>query len=161
MNGDDKTDIVVANRSIGTLALFFQTDRGVFDGTAPAVLRGLSTPSHVDVVDVDGDGNSDIVTGLTIFYQSDTTPGDFEQRPPLTLGSASPYYGSKLLIEDLNGDGTLDLLASAFNGTSVHYQRADGTFASPVPLPGVERNAAVGDLDADGDLDIVSAKGDP
>lgn len=98
--------------------------------------------------------------------------------PPLSLGTGyfdgllistrvgAGYYDEllyprELLSADFNGDGIDDLVA--INPHSSKYEiifsvgRGDGTFLTPVALPTTLKmsTAAFGDLDSDGDLDLV------
>lgn len=63
-----------------------------------------------------------------------------------------------MALEDLNGDGVLDLLLSE-GGGSVSIGNGNGTFrvAAGIPTAGFTYDLAVEDLNGDGFLDVVSA----
>jgi hypothetical protein len=67
---------------------------------------------------------------------------------------------STLLLEDLNDDGLLDLVATTSAGLEVRLGEPSARFGEPVNYGGDawplnNRQAAIGDVDGDGDLDIV------
>ena len=62
VDGDDRTDLVVANWGSGTVAVLFGDGHGGFSPTAGLRLRRLGSASCV-VGDFDGDGRRDIAVG--------------------------------------------------------------------------------------------------
>ena len=137
---------------------------------APAVTTGLAGSKSVEVGDIDGDGDADLLvaTGLNgsiVWYESD--------------GNTNPSYPVSHLIDnnildaahaslvDLDGDGDLDIIAAvrASASVAVWYENVGGlppvfvarTLGTIGPNNiGNRVNAArAGDLDGDGDLDVV------
>ncbi len=121
-------------------------------------------------VDVDGDGDQDLLVGETNgilhYYRNDGTAIS-PAYIPLT-GASNPFNGISLSLSlhpaltDLDGDGDYDALIGAWDGY-LHYYRNTGTATAPVftaaagPFDGVYFGngpvPAMGDLDGDGDLD--------
>jgi hypothetical protein len=175
LDGDGRLDIVTANSTGGTLAIFYQQASGGFLSSADVLLGGgsLGTPSSVAIGDFDGDGRPDIVcansaaNNLSIFLQSAT--GGFVGVVPQTIGSTpttkSPVH---VLAVDIDGDGDLDILCADNSGNDIALFLNPGNGVFPVnpsrslggstttPSP---KYLAVGDLDGDGDLDIAVACG--
>jgi hypothetical protein len=174
LDGDGRLDIVTANQVGRTLAIFHQSPTGGFASSPDVVLGGgtLGTPSALAIGDLDGDGDLDIVSAntsgnnLSVFFQA---PTGFIGVSPVTLGSgATTKSPVQVLAVDIDRDGDLDLVCVDNTGSDVTIFLNPGNGAFPtVPsrtlgssgsTPSV-RYAAVGDLDGDGDLDIVVACG--
>ncbi len=110
-----------------------------------------------DVADVDSDGHIDIVSGVA-WYQNDGTPT-----------SAMPEHafgGSDYAVAaDVDGDGDIDVVSLTQDATQVAWYENKTIHRSAkfVAAPAINTAAdgahsvAAGDLDGDGDLDVISA----
>ncbi|HEX9951076.1 MAG TPA: FG-GAP-like repeat-containing protein [Rubricoccaceae bacterium] len=135
------------------------------------------------LADLDGDGDPDLLvgseTGLDVsgrarlaFYRNigTATAPDFELADADYLSLAYDYGGYGPVAGDLDGDGDLDLLVGGFNGRFALLRNA-GTATAPAfaldaetagarGFGGVDAGqyarGALGDLDGDGDLDLVT-----
>lgn len=149
--------------------------------SASALRRELGTdrtrvsPVKVVIADIDGNGSPEIVSvdegqrDIAIFR----TTGVGSYREPgltITAGQAIPAP-SHLLPADLDGDGRVDLVAAGRRTDDVTWLRQVGAdrFAGlrvrvPAPAGPASRSgpvaAAAGDVDGDGEADIVTANYD-
>ena len=125
-----------------------------------AAVHTVSQPAlGVAVGDLDGDGIPDVAltsaTGgsVTIFYG--TGGGGFRTETRAIPGARVPK------IVDLDGDGHLDLVVSRQNGFTIFYGTSAGLSTTPVEIDttGLVDPVllAIGDVNSDGMLDIVSA----
>jgi len=133
----------------GTFTPLLVLDPGVF-------------PLSLDLADLDGDTNLDIVVagGLGVAVALGTGSG-FGFFGPIAAATAS----SHVVVADVDGDQVPDVLATDDHGlVRILRGRGDGTFvfAGTFPVGGTTALAgtepvAVGDLDGDGWPDLVSA----
>jgi hypothetical protein len=172
-NGDGKLDLVIpyynactadapgsglvfvpgnGDGTFGTPVAFAHSDTG---GIGLSLLAGdLNNDKKLDLVWFDG-----------ISWAVYLANGDGTFKPePLTISDMS---GQPLALGDVNGDGNPDLLVSildnsaAGNTAQIYAGKGDGTFQSTplyaVPLPNSIEVffAAIGDVNADGNPDLV------
>lgn len=155
----------------------------LFDSFAANPLTGLDagTFSTIAAGDLDGDGDPDFVaseafaSGQIRYYQNTGTAVS----PVLVerVGVANPFTGLVsgwtpiLALGDLDSDGDLDLLSGDAYGGPLHYFQNTGTTIAPTfvelvgganpanNVTGYRSAPALGDVDHDGDLDIVIGSG--
>ncbi len=118
--------------------------------------RSVSAPGTGPIAagDVNGDGRPDIVaaedTGqLMVYYQTDA---GLPFAPIALQGSIA----RKILLADMDGNGTTDIVSLGNDTTSIYFRDAAGFGGRSldVPSPGA-RDLAVGDLNGDGRRDLA------
>jgi hypothetical protein len=170
INGDGKPDLVVAEQILsanaggtGKIFLLLQ-DPGNPGGFLPAIEYGAGRSPKGALGDIDGDGKPDLVVGtagdpagISLFRQSPANPGAFE---PPTLVASLPGV-SAVAVEDLDGDGRLDIAVAATAGIFILMQdgSAPGTFLPAVGYAAGSQpmSIAAGDLNGDGHPDLAVA----
>ncbi len=181
LDSDGDLDALVGE-DLGTLFYFENTGTAaapVFTqrlGTANPFngvdLSFFSTPT---LADLDGDGDLDAMVGESygalLYFQNTGTAS----APVFTArtGAANPFNGvdvgnrSAPVFADLDGDGDLDGVVGALDGTLIYFENT-GSVTSPVFTPrtgtanpfngvdvGLSSRPAFADLDGDGDLDAL------
>ena len=184
LDGDGDLDLVVGEGA-GSLHYYentgshsqpdFTERTGAADPVDGINVDDVSIPTFVDL---DGDGDLDLVVGewdgILNYYENTGTRSqpDFTER----TGAANPLAGIDVgdyrtpTFTDLDGDGDLDLIVGEWNGTLDYYENT-GTRSQPDftertgaanPFAGIDKDYAIfpafADLDDDGDLDLVVGK---
>lgn len=128
-----------------------------------------STPQ---VVDVDSDGDLDLISGIfdgtLIYYQNDGNGNYIEQ-----TGMDSPFgtidvgFRSDPQLIDIDSDGDLDLLLGDSDGTFIYYQNdGNGNYIEQTGMNNPFEGLGMGnrtspqiiDVDKDGHLDLISGE---
>lgn len=161
LNNDGRVDLAVANEGFGLGGGDASTLLGNGDGTfgAPAFFPTGRNPRNADVVDVNGDGILDMLTGNFTTGNCSVLLGNGDGT--LGLNQEFDFGGVPLSIiaGDFNGDGRPDVAAadSGPNQVIVLSGVGDGTFT-----PGTGFAAGAGaiyldkaDFNLDGKLDIA------
>jgi hypothetical protein len=157
LNGDGHVDLAVVNWGSRDVVLYFGRGSGDFSAALSIPHGGVAAYS-LDVADLDGDGDTDLVVGdaggdVRIFENDGG--GTFEVGPVL----AADRGLRSVVIADLNGDGLPDIATAnaAADNVSLFLSQGGGTFLGRqnVRVGKHPRNVAAGDLNADGKVDLV------
>lgn len=125
-------------------------------------------PKKVYTVDFDGDGDLDIISASgnrkLVSYENVDGLGTFSNQKLIDSGAPE---GIILHITDLDGEGDQDLLINGYNKAGVvWYENIDGKGTYDVLQPITNKvvnlkDIHTGDIDGDGDTDIIVASDNP
>ena len=164
MNGDGNADVVTANFSSYNVSVLLGDGRGNFAAQTTFAVGTdsmfSSYPQSVSIGDLNGDGNTDLVTAN---YGNDNVSvlvgdgrGGFAAQTTFAVGSL-PLFVS---IGDLNGDGNADLVTANGGSDNVSVLVGDGrgNFAAQTTFAVGDGpySMSMGDLNGDGKADLVT-----
>lgn len=135
--------IAATSRTRGRLMIFQQTSARSFELLEEHVSL---LPSALRVADFDMDGTPDIALASTLGAELwlGVTSGRFERGELIFTTSASPFSTIDLEVADFNGDGRLDILASASqeDRVTVVLNGADAPF-TPTNTPTITPTSTI------------------
>ncbi|MBI5434214.1 MAG: VCBS repeat-containing protein [Planctomycetes bacterium] len=161
---DSRSDLVVLAESqssgAASLGVALGNLLGGFDPTQQ-VLPASSSPRDVRLVDLDGDGDLDVLAGSTQDVRAYSNRGNGLLHPVVQPALNAP--GIRLAVADFDGDGASDFAATGFGpGLAVVRNAGGGRFDAPavIFLSGSLADVVAGDLDGDGSADLVVSSQD-
>jgi hypothetical protein len=156
--GDGDVDLFIANNAQSSFGVSYLTGHGDGTFTGGLTLLADQSPFDVDGGDFDDDGDLDLAIanrqGDNVSVLLGSSSADYTAGATLSMGNDT----TGVLVTDLNGDG-LDDIAAAATGDGVvrvFLSNGDGSFTT-VNAGSVSGayDIAAGDLDFDGDVDLV------
>ena len=165
VDGDGAVDIVTANGRSDDVSVLLGDGSGGFTPAPDSPFAVGRAPQSVALGDVNGDGDVDLATADFFADAVRVLLGDgsggFTAAPnsPFAVGQ-SP---GPVALGDVNGDGAADLVtgAAGFDDVSVLLGDGSGGFTpapnSPFAVGNNPQTVALGDVDGDGAVDVVTA----
>jgi len=167
MNSDKRLDLVVACGKSRSIKVLLSKGDGQFAASAnPTTVS--DSPGEMALGDVNGDGKLDLTIATHDSYGVLLLLGDgnggFTNAPssPIVMKVGQHPHTHGLALADMNRDNKLDLVTvnNADNDVSIAFGDGRGGFArapgSPFAVGPSPYPLAVGDVNADGQLDIVA-----
>ena len=165
VNGDNKSDIVVASYATYNVIVLLNTGNGMFAIPTMYPTGEASLPSCVQTADVNGDNKPDI---LVANYGSNTLGiflnlgnGTFSAQTRYPTGDHSSTRS--VATADLNGDNQLDIILANYDADSVGVllNTGNGTFPSQTNYSTGSDSGPISiapaDVNGDNKLDIIVA----
>ena len=166
LDGDDDADIAIASLARNEISWLENLDGQGTYGEPQVLTTTAIGASSVFAADLDGDGDTDLLSASSAQYDSDVSwyenldgQGTFSEQIVI---SADIETGDSVHAADLDGDGDLDVLsASRADDKVAWYENLDGAgdFSEQVIISDTSEGATTvvaADLDADGDFDVVA-----
>ncbi|MGC6488159.1 MAG: FG-GAP repeat domain-containing protein [Planctomycetota bacterium] len=171
VDGDGDLDLVVVNDFLDTQVLINDGRGGFVDETASRLVSPVYQDSTcVDLADIDGDGDLDVLVGNEDGVSNEVHVNDGAGVFTNVTWSALPYQAfdtKNSVVADFDGDGDADWLAVGPDGSRFYENNGVGVFsdrtaawlsAAPISLGSeLVKAPEAADLDGDGDLDVLLA----
>jgi Leucine-rich repeat (LRR) protein len=173
-DNDGDLDLAASSNGSDNISIYRNDPVGTFTLASNVNCNATGGSRFLCVADMNGDGNLDIVSSNLSNSSSQpfsilfgTGIGTFNPGRP--LDDATPHNPDIMTLGDVDNDGDIDVIMSSQGGTTgilVYYNDGIGRFGTSLAAPIQKQILAmgtsfagvdVGDIDNDGDLDIVAA----
>jgi hypothetical protein len=164
LDGDKDLDVLASSLIDDEIAWYQNNGSGTF-GEQRIISDTANGPESIHAADLDKDGDLDVLAANGVddeiaWYQNTDGKGTFSTKKVITTEAddASAVYAG-----DLDRDGDVDVLSSSYNDSKIAWyenQDGKGKFGKQNVITSDAvgaRSVYAGDLDGDGDLDVMSA----
>jgi hypothetical protein len=167
IDGDGDTDVLSASKNDNTVAWYENDGSADPNFTVRTITTSAGGANGVYAADVDGDGDTDILSSAAIdseiaWYENDGSSDPSFTPRTITISAAS---ARDVHAADVDGDGDVDVLSAANNSDTVEWYENDGAadpgFTTRVIPNGIDDAQSIytADVDGDNDTDILTASG--
>jgi len=162
---DGLADLVVAAAEENTVSILYNRGGDPLQWEEQVLSDAMPGVRYATAADLDNDGDCDVVavdwSGQVVLWRHQgSNPPTWDER----LVDAGRQMGHWVNVADVNGDGRLDLVAVAYGlHQLLWYENLGGDVSNWTRHVVVEEGfagpltAVAGDLDGDGDLDVVGS----
>ncbi len=168
VDNDGDVDVVVTNNGSDNVTVMINNGLGIYTVHPMSPFGSVgTTPTSLDLGDIDGDGDLDLAiinnTPGDVHIRFNDGSGGFAAGTSYTMLSAN-NSSDMVHFADVDGDGDLDIISAGYfvNQVAVRLNNGFGNFmtiatGSPYATGASPYSIQTGDVDGDGDMDIITA----
>ncbi len=164
-NNDGNIDVAIIDQGVSNYALYIYTNDGDMNFSSYYQSDDFDDSASLTSADLDNDGDLDFILSERYeYYSVILSNGDGTYGSETTYAAPNGSY-TRATVGDFDGDGYMDIaIANQYsedgNSFSIRLNDGDGTFGDKTDHATTNDNywASTGDMDGDGDLDIIIGK---